>query len=345
MPIKKLFAMVCTLLLAGQLLASDVVLNPKHPDHYVVVKGDTLWDISAMFLRDPWLWPEVWHVNPQIVNPHLIYPGDLLSLIYVDGKPQLRMSRGAPGGDNRLSPRVRYESLDDAIPTIPLDAIRQFLTRTIVVDENELDTAPYVLQSADEHVISGAGDRVYARGIKDRGNAMFDIYEQGDAYIDPDSGELLGYAALFIGSGPVQKFGDPATLLLTETTREVRAGHRLRPADSSDPVLHFRPHPTVPDTEGHIIAVIDGVTQIGQFNVVALDLGTREGIEVGHVMRVFQKGDTVRDRISGKRLDKVTLPDEDAGLVMVFRTFEKVSFALVMEATRAIHINDYVRTP
>ena len=166
MPIKKLFAMVCTLLLAGQLLASDVVLNPEHPDHYVVVKGDTLWDISAMFLRDAWLWPEVWHVNPQIVNPHLIYPGDLLSLIYVDGKPQLRMSRG---GDNRLSPRIRYESLDGAIPTIPLDTIRQFLTRTIVVDENELETAPYVLQSADEHVISGAGDRVYVRGIKDRG--------------------------------------------------------------------------------------------------------------------------------------------------------------------------------
>ena len=341
MPIKKLFVMVCALLLAGQLLATDVVLNPEHPDHYVVVKGDTLWDISAMFLRDPWLWPEVWHVNPQIVNPHLIYPGDLLSLVYVDGKPQLRMSRG----DNKLSPRIRFESLDGAIPTIPLNAIKQFLTRTIVVDKNELDNAPYILQSADEHVISGAGDRVYARGIEGRGNAMFDIYEQGDAYIDPDTSETLGYAALYIGSGPVQQFGDPATLLLTETTREVRAGHRLRPSESSDPILHFQPHPTPPGTEGHIIAVIDGVTQIGQFNVVALDLGTREGIEVGHVMRVLQKGEIVRDRFSGKRLDKVTLPDEDAGMLMIFRTFEKVSFGLVMKATRAIHINDYVRTP
>ena len=128
MPIKKLFAMVFALLLAGQIFATDVVLNPEHPDQYVVVKGDTLWDISAMFLRDPWLWPEVWHVNPQIENPHLIYPGDILTLVYIDGKPQLRLSRG----DLKLSPRIRVESLDNAIPTIPLDAIKQFLTRTIV---------------------------------------------------------------------------------------------------------------------------------------------------------------------------------------------------------------------
>jgi len=341
MPIKKLFAMVFALLLAGQLLAADIVLNPEHPDRYVVVRGDTLWDISAMFLRDPWLWPEVWHVNPQIENPHLIYPGDILTLVYVNGKPQLHLSRG----DLKLSPRIRSESLDNAIPTIPLDAIRQFLTRSIVVDENELHSAPYVVQSADEHVISGAGDRVYVRGIKGRDNALFDIFEPGDAYIDPDTGEVLGYAALFIGSGPVQQFGDPATILLTETTQEVRAGYRLRPADNRDPVLHFQPHPTPPDTEGHIISVIGGVTQIGQFNVVAIDLGTREGMETGHVMRIFQQGETIRDRFSDNRRERVKLPDEDAGVVMIFRTFEKVSFGLIMEATRAIHINDYVRTP
>ena len=341
MPIKKLFAMVFVLLLAGQIFATDVVLNPEHPDQYVVVKGDTLWDISAMFLRDPWLWPEVWHVNPQIENPHLIYPGDLLTLIYIDGKPQLRLSRG----DLKLSPRIRVEGLDDAIPTIPLEAIKQFLSRTIVVDEYELDSAPYVLQSADEHVISGAGDRVYVRGIEDREHALFDIFEPGGAYVDPDTNEVLGYAALYIGSGPIQQFGDPATLLLTETTREVRAGYRLRPTDSPDPILHFQPHPTSPGTEGHIISVIGGVSQIGQFNVVAIDLGTREGMEIGHVMRIFRQGEVIRDRFSDNRLDKVKLPDEDAGLVMIFRTFEKVSFGLVMKATSAIHINDFVRTP
>ena len=342
MPIKKLFVMVFAVLLAGQIFATDMVLNPEHPEQYVVVKGDTLWDISAMFLRDPWLWPEVWHANPQIENPHLIYPGDLLTLVYINGKPQLRLSRG---GDQRLSPQIRVESLDNAIPTIPLDVIKQFLTRTIVVDEHELGNAPYVLQSADEHVISGAGDRIYVRGIENMDHALFDIFEPGGTYVDPDTNEVLGYAALYIGSGPVQQFGDPATILLTETTREVRAGYRLRPSDNPDLILHFQPHPTPPGTEGHIISVIGGVSQIGQFNVVAIDLGTREGMEIGHVMRIFQTGDVIRDRFSDKRLDKVRLPDEEAGLVMIFRTFEKVSFGLVMKATSALHINDYVRTP
>jgi hypothetical protein len=343
MSIKRFSGIVFAALFAASLYAADVVLNPEHPDRYVVVKGDTLWDISAMFLRDPWLWPEVWYVNPQIANPHLIYPGDILTLVYVDGKPQLRMSRGYPTVD--LDPRVRVESLENAIPTIPLDAIRPFLTRAIVVDKNELDTAPYVVASAGEHVITGVSDRVYARGIDDRDTAVYDIYRPGGPYIDPDTDELLGYEALYIGTGPIEQFGDPATLFLAETTREVRVSDRLRPADRSTPVTHFQPHAPDDDLEGHIISVIDGVTQIGQFNVVAIDLGEREGIEVGHVFRVFQRGHKIKDTVSGKRNDVVKLPDEDAGLIMVFRTFEKVSFGLIMKATSAIHINDFVRTP
>ena len=343
MSIKKLFGMVFALLLAGSITAAEMALNPNHPDRYVVVKGDTLWDISSMFLRDPWLWPEIWYVNPQIPNPHLIYPGDILTLVYIDGKPQLRLQRGHQ--TVRLSPRARVEGLESAIPTIPLDAIKQFLTRPRVVGENELETAPYVVQSADEHVVTGSGDRVYVRGIEGTGEALFDLYEPGGPYIDPDTDEVLGYEALYIGTSAVQQFGDPATLLLTETTREARIGHRLRPADRTDPVTHFQPHVPAPGVEGHIISVIDGVSQIGQFNVVAVDLGTRDGMEVGHVMRIFQAGEVIRDIVSDKRGETVKLPDEDAGLVMVFRTFEKVSFGLVMKATRAIHVLDYVRTP
>jgi hypothetical protein len=335
--------MVFAALLAGSLYAADVVLNPEHPDRYVVVKGDTLWDISAMFLRDPWLWPEVWYVNPQIDNPHLIYPGDILTLVYVDGKPQLRMSRGYPTVN--LAPQIREEDLENAIPTIPLDAIQPFLTRAIVVDAGELDTAPYVVSSAGEHVITGVSDRVYIRGIEGMDSTAYDVFRPGGPYIDPDTDELLGYEALYVGTGPIEQFGDPATLFLAETTREIRVSDRLRPADHSTPVTHFQPHAAPNDTEGHIISVIDGVTQIGQFNVVAIDLGTREGIEIGHVFRVFQRGAVITDRVSGKRNDTVKLPDEDAGLIMVFRTFEKVSFGLIMKATAAIHINDFVRTP
>ncbi|MGD8311782.1 MAG: LysM peptidoglycan-binding domain-containing protein [Gammaproteobacteria bacterium] len=343
MSLKKLFGMVFAALLAGSLVAAEVELNPEHPDTYVVVKGDTLWDISAMFLRKPWLWPEIWYVNPQVANPHLIYPGDILNLVYVDGKPQLRMTRGYP--TVKYEPHARTQSLDRAIPTIPLDAIGPFLSRTIVVEADELDTAPYVVQGADEHVITGAGDRVYVRGIDTRDETLFDVFEPGGPYIDPDTGEVLGYEALYVGTGPVQKFGDPTTLLMTETTREVRVGDRLRPAQHASPVTHFLPHAPEADVEGHIISVIDGVSQIGQFNVVALDLGTREGMEAGHVLRIDQQGQVVRDTVSGKRGDTVKLPDEKAGLVMVFRTFDKVSLGLVMKATRAIHINDFVRTP
>lgn len=343
MSTKKLLGMFLAALLAtGTLIAADVALNPNHPDQYTVVKGDTLWDISARFLRDPWLWPEVWYVNPQVANPHLIYPGDILNLVYVDGQPRIQATRG---GDGKLSPRIREESLDNAIPTIPLDAIKQFLTRVIVVEEGELENSPYVVQSADEHVVTGAGDRIYVRGIENRNVTLFDVYKPGGPYIDPDTGEVLGYEALYSGTGPVQSFGDPATIKLTETSREVRVGDRLRPANRSDPVVHFQPHAVPSGTEGHIISVVDGVTQIGQFNVVALDLGKRDGMEIGHVLRVFQQGDVIKDPVSSKFGKTVKLPDEEAGVVMIFRTFDKVSFGLIMSATRPIHVNDFVRTP
>ncbi len=342
MSIKKLLTTVCAALLTGSLIAADVVLSPNHPESYVVVKGDTLWGISARFLRDPWLWPEVWYVNPQVANPHLIYPGDTLNLVYVDGKPQIRR---AGDGTLHLSPQVRTESLENAIPTIPLDAIQQFLTRAIVVQEGELDNAPYVVQGADEHVVTGAGDRVYVRGIENKDFSLYDIFELRGPYIDPDTDEVLGYEALYAGTGPVQSYGDPATIKLVSTSREVRVGDRLRPADNSDWSTHFQPHSVPSGTEGHIISVVDGVTEIGQFNVVALDLGERDGMEIGHVMRVFRQGEVIRDSVSGKTGDKVKLPDEEAGIVMVFKTFEKVSYGLIMSALRPIHVNDFVRTP
>ncbi len=343
MSIKKIITMVCAALLTGSLIAADVALNPNHPERYTVVKGDTLWDIAARFLRDPWLWPEVWYVNPQVANPHLIYPGDILTLVYVDGKPQIQMSRGYP--TSKLSPRIREESLDNAIPTIPLDDIEPFMTRAIVAAEGELDDAPYVVQAADEHINTGAGDRVYVRGIENNDVTLFDVYELGGPYVDPDTDEVLGYEALYAGSGPVQRFGDPATVKLVSSAREIRVGNRLRPADRNVLPAYFQPHAVPSGTEGHIISVLNGVTEIGQFNVVALDLGERDGMEAGHVMRVFQQGEVIKDTVSGKYGDKVKLPDEEAGVVMVFKTFEKVSFALVMSATRSIHIHDYVRTP
>jgi hypothetical protein len=330
-------------LLATAAYADQVVLKDGHPDRYVVVKGDTLWDISERFLNSPWLWPEVWYVNPQIENPHLIYPGDVINLVYVDGKPQLRVQRGK--GTYKLSPQARVERLDEAIPTIPVDAIQQFLTRPLVADEDTLKDAPYVVSSADEHLITGAGDRVYVRGLKSGEGNRYNIFRPGDPYMDPDTGELLGYEALYLGEARLEKFGDPATLNLKRTTREINIGDRLMPMTQEDVHAYFTPHSPEKEIDGTIISVVDGVSQIGQYQVVVLNRGTREGVDVGTVFQIYQTGDIIADQVSDAPTDVVKLPDEKAGLLMVFRTFDKVSFGLIMKATSALHVGDRIRTP
>lgn len=335
-------------LMVTSAFANQVSLKEGHPDRYVVKKGDTLWDISAMFLNSPWLWPEIWHVNPQVRNPHLIYPGDELTLVYVDGKPQLRLQRGqysGKGGIVKLSPHARPQSLNNAIPTIPLDAIDQFLSKPLVVDKDELSKAAYVVSSAGEHLITGAGDKVYLRGISDDGAELQNLFRPGNTYIDPESGEILGYEAVYLGEGKITRNGDPSTLKLMRTTREINIGDRALPVSQESTQAYFSPHPASEDLEGSIISVHDGVTQIGQYQVVVINRGTREGVDVGTVMSIRQTGALIRDQVSRKKNDLVRLPDEHAGLLMVFRTFEKVSYALVLKATQALHVGDKVGHP
>ena len=205
---------VVFMLFSALALADTLALNPEHPDRYIVAKGDTLWDISERFLRDPWLWPEVWYVNPQIDNPHLIYPGDVITLVYVDGKPQLRLQRGH--GDMKLSPSARTERLEQAIPTIPVDAIKQFLTRPLVTDDATLESAPYILAMADEHLVAGANDRIYVRGIDNSEHGRYYVYRPSGEIRDPISNELLGYEALYIGDATLQRIGDPSHLAAGE---------------------------------------------------------------------------------------------------------------------------------
>jgi hypothetical protein len=338
-----ILALLFTLFFAGTALATDVTLRPDHPDRYVVVKGDTLWDIAARFLKDPWLWPDIWYANPQIKNPHLIYPGDVIKLVYVNGKPQLRLQRGRPVV--KLEPHVRSEQLPRAIPTIPLGAIRPFLARPLVTGPDQLKSAPYVVQSAGEHVITGAGGRVYVRGIKNDKATNYVIVRPGGPYRDGRTGEILGYEALYVGDAELVRGGDPATFKVVTSKREVRVGDRLVPSDEKPYNANFMPHPPASKVDGQIISVVDGVTQIGQYQTVVLDRGTRNGLNVGTVLAVYQRGQVVPDTVSGKAGDTVKLPDERAGIVMVFRTFDRVSYALVMRATTSMHVLDYVRNP
>ncbi|MEW8646147.1 MAG: LysM peptidoglycan-binding domain-containing protein [Candidatus Thiodiazotropha endolucinida] len=336
----KLIGVISGLLLSFSALAAQhVALNPSHPERYTVVKGDTLWDISSMFLRDPWLWPEVWYVNPQIANPHLIYPGDEIVLTYRDGQPVLQLSR-----KNSLSPRVRATPLDQAIPTIPIDAIAPFLTRPYVVDENELEKAPYIVHFLDDHIIGGAGISYYARSIMEERPIQYTVVRPEKPYKDPDTGEVLGYEALYVGTSELKRTGDPAKLLLTSSDMEAIIGDRLIKEQEDEPLIDFQPRVPENPIEGRIISVLNGVTQIGQYNVVVLNKGANVGLEAGHVLRILQGGEAIRDIVKG-RGETVTLPLEEAGHLMVFRTFEKVSFALVMDATKPLHVLDWVRTP
>jgi len=325
-------------------LADTVALRADHPERYVVVKGDTLWDIAERFLKDPWVWPEIWQVNPQIANPHLIYPGDTITLVWVNGRPELRLERGHP--TVKLSPQVRESRIDTAIPTIPIDAIRQFLNGSRVVGKEELDNAAYIVAAADEHVMSGAGDRVYVRKVNQNDNTKrYTVFRATKPYHDPGSNEVIGYEALYIGDAVVEASGDPTTMKLERTSREAITGDRLLPITQQEILHHYQPHPPKQPVRGQIISVIDGVTQIGQYQVVVLNLGEREGIEAGHVVAVYQTGETIRDVVSEAPDDTVKLPNERAGIAMVFRTFQRVSYALVMNATRPIHLHDTVRNP
>lgn len=315
-------------------------LKDGHPQTHLVKKGDTLWDISQMFLNDPWLWPEIWHVNPQVDNPHLIYPGDVLNLVYIDGRPKLVVKRGK---DVKLTPQVRISDLDLAIPAIPLDAIAPFLTDSRIVESEQLQAAPYVLSGSDGHIVSGAGDQLYARGEFNKDEENFGIFRPGDAYIDPDTQELLGYQAFSIANAKVTSVErDVATLGLNRTTQEVRRGDRLLLDEERKISSSFYPSAPESDIDGYIIAVEGGVSQIGGMDIVVINKGVREGLDVGHVLAIYRVGEQVRDPIT-KEIVKV--PDSRAGILMVFRTFDKVSYGLVLKATRTLSVMDRVANP
>lgn len=334
-------------------------LQPDHPQSYTVVSGDTLWDISGRFLTAPWLWPELWRANQQINNPHLIYPGDVIHLVYVDGQPTLSLERGAGGrdgsggggrdgsgrwiaGSDRLEPRIREEATVGAIPAIRLDAIEAFLAEHRVVDAGALEAAPYVLAGENKRIVLGAGDRFYAKGAIGVGDVL-GIYRPGEDYRDPQTGELLGTEATDVGVGRSLAIEDGvSTIYLSRSREEVRRGDRLMSTDEARLQSSFFPNSPEKEVRGNILAVHAGVTQVGKYDVVILSRGARDGLSPGNVMAIYQRGELVRDVVSN---DSVRLPSERAGLAMVFRTFEKLSYALVLKAERPLAVMDEVRNP
>lgn len=331
-----------------------VALQDNAPLRYIVKKGDTLWDIANKFLKDSWQWPEVWTANEKVANPHLIYPGDELYLYYVDGAPRVAVAQAPgetapaevlpPGGMGDMTPRARESALDQAIYSIPLDAIRAFLKGPRMIDEDLLDDAPYLLAFQSDKLLGGADEIAYALDVEDTSVTQYQLVRKGEEYRDPDDNDVIGFEVLPVGDAEIRAFGDPATIFLRRSDMEARAGDYLLPLDQDPLATRFIPHAPDKAVDGKIISVYNGVSQIGQYQVVTINRGTEQGMEPGHVLSVMQTGRKAKDpyALFG---GNVRLPEQKAGTIMVFKTAPRMSYALVMSATQPIHVLDKVEKP
>jgi hypothetical protein len=334
-----------------------VVYEAEYPETYIVQEGDTLWDISTVFLRDPWFWPEIWFKNPQVENPHLIYPGDTLAIIYVGGQRKVQiLSRGADGSvlsqtsDGlkivKVDPRVRSKSIDATIPSIPIDSIRHLIERPLIIDEDTLNKSAYVLTSFDNHLINSINDKLYVRNLDtSTGSGRYQIYRPNRPLYDPITDELLGYEALYVGESKLLLRGDPATIRVTNSDREILRDDRVMPMDNTNFERDFFPRPPSTEVSGEIVALLDAISQTGVYQTIAINLGQRDGLESGNVLRIRRAGEIVRDDNEEDPRFRVKLPNESVGMAMVIRSFEKMSYALIMEADIPISVKDYVESP
>ncbi|MGH9422559.1 MAG: LysM peptidoglycan-binding domain-containing protein [Thermoanaerobaculia bacterium] len=362
-------------------------LQTDAPDQYTVVKGDTLWGISGRFLKDPWKWPQIWQMNrEEVKDPHWIYPGDVIRLDRSGAYPQLSLAEGgvgsaaAMGNVVRLDPRIRVQPLKSAVVSIPGSVIGPFLSQPLVVEADGLANAPSIVATEESRVVASAGDITYADRISAADGVNWQVFRPGVALRDPESGEILGYEAKYLGDARVRRYGNPTTLIITKSRQEINRGDRLVPARETG-FPSYVPHAPDKMIKGAIMSVEGGVVEIGQYQIVTLNRGARDGIEVGDVLASYHRGELLgREGHAGAYLDTgwlkggdikpnpvvpespyvaqvdaktgkirdgaaIRLPDERNGLVFVFRVFEKMSYAMVMRATRSIYVGDVVQTP
>lgn len=384
---RKFIGLVLVAMLAGAAAAQDVSVRADHPDEYVVVRGDTLWDIAGRFLDKPWQWPAIWHANPQIANPHLIYPGDRISLIYIDGMPRLVVDRGKQ--PIKLSPEMRSTGRE-AIPPIPYERLKPFIKNARIVSEAEFLSLPYIIANYEQRLNVTVGDRTYARGLTAAVGQEFVVARLNNIYYrmsdtkrraEPTlhgdttskaltlprgfwrpvdtwfrSTDIIGYELVEVSRAVVKKAGDPAILEVESGRTEVQDGDYLLPLDDHRFDSHFYPRPmSAMPGDMLVLAVEGGIHGVGQFQIVAISGGANQGVEPGHVFSAFRPGETVRDKVKYPKgswadattwsKDKVTLPAEFDAHIMVFRVFDEVSYAMVMDGERMVHEHDELRHP
>ncbi len=359
--------------------AEDIQLQDNPPDRYTVVKGDTLWGISGKFLKDPWRWPQIWKMNrQQIKNPHWIYPGDVVVLDLSSGKPELRLLRETV----TLEPGTRVEPLEkQPIPTIAPSTIGPFLSQPLVVEERDLTDAPKIIGAQEGHLVLGPGINVYADKIEEGNGLNWQLYRPGKPLIDPDTQEQLGTEAIYLGEARVTHYGEPATIEIRRAVTDIYTDDKL--VKSPEILMNgFVPHAPEDAIKGRIISAYSGVAELGPNSIVTINRGSDDGIEEGHVLAIYEFGKTlppskdapdtrkvayvnldrnedgsikrdedgkvqvrVGSKVEGEEVKGLKLPDERIGLLMVFRTFERVSYALIVQVERAAHVLDVVTTP
>jgi hypothetical protein len=314
-------------------------LAPDAPERHIVVPGDTLWDISAKFLKDPYRWPELWKMNTeQVKNPHRIYPGQVVILDRSGATPQLRI-----GQMIKLEPQVRIEELPKEIPAIPAQAIEPFLSQPLVIEPNEFLNAPRVVATQEDRVFTGAGDKIYAAGV-DPSIRQWQVYRPGKPLVDPESGDTLGLEATFLGNARSLEAGEVTTLTVTSFKQEIGRGDYLVAASRPD-ILSYMPHAPMQDINGRVLALYGGVGEGGRNSIISISRGKRDGVEMGHVLALYRAGATVSNRFEDDKQRSYVLPDERYGLIFIFRVFDRVAYGLVTSSSRPVMMSDFVRKP
>ncbi len=345
---------LCCVAMVPPVWGKSSLLLDKAPAAYQVREGDTLWGIAGRFLHEPWLWPEIWAGNPNIDNPHLIFPGDRIILGYdAAGNPSLRLERKGvrtywENGQRvvKLSPEVRFEAADGAIPTVPISVIKPFFNQSRVISDEIAENSPKIVALDEDHLVVGAGDRIYARPIlPEIPLDVFSIFRVEKDYIHPTTNEYLGTEGLELGKAVLEQHGDPASLILRKSNAEIRVGDQLIEPENHKLDAYFIPKAPQGMPEGLIISVFGGLSQIGQYQVIVITGGRDQFRESGDVLSVRQSQKDIPSRLRTQDPETMDYPRLKVGKLVVFRVFDKVSYALVMSATRPIYLLDSVGMP
>ena len=335
-------ALILAVTVASATAAEPLELVDNPPERHIVVKGDTLWDISGKFLKQPWRWPDIWRMNQdQIKNPHLIYPGDIVWLDLSDGNPRLRL--GKPLGNGKVQPKVYSTAIQQVIPSIPAKIIEPFISQPLILEPGDAAVATRIVATQEDRVILGNGDTAFVSGITDTSVVKWHIFRPGKPLKDPETGEVIAQEAFFLGNATLVEPGEPATIRITQSKEEVTRGDWLKPAPPTS-IMAYVPHRPELEISARIMSIYGGVSEGGAGSVVALNRGEADGVEMGHVLALFRKR-VSQDLDESHQRVSTTIPDERYALAFIFRTFDRISYALVLESSKSVLIGDAARNP